>query len=406
MNKGFVIMPFGADFDDLYEKIYAPVIRKVGLEPLRADEIYDNRPIIQDIQNSIHNAKIILADVTGRNPNVNYELGAAHALNKEVIILTANSQDVPSDYRHIRYIKYNRHDIDWNQKLSDDIEKTLHTVLNRIDDVHERNLDLFEISNDEYENYEEENFLADARAKGFKNEYFNQENSTLSYNDNYIEINDRNEESDIEMAAVAYLINESSLLPINEKLPKGHCLKMRSIFFDNYASHCFNVDYIYETGSLPLFAESELFDLLSKDFSGQVFEPEIRFLEENTRSINFKVNDDKYYKCLKLPEERNPISWRNGYYVAEIKDIYVLENNHCFYRIKNLLPLSVIEANNYADEESHWLADWGQLAPRCSKGDIVSFKVGKVYSPANRGHAVKARNINFSEFKLISKSSV
>ena len=59
---------------------------------MRADEIYDNRPIIQDIQNSIHNAKVILADVTGRNPNVNYELGAAHALNKEVIILTANSK--------------------------------------------------------------------------------------------------------------------------------------------------------------------------------------------------------------------------------------------------------------------------------------------------------------------------
>ena len=403
MNKGFVIMPFGVGFDDLYEKIYAPVIRKVGLEPLRADEIYDNRPIIQDIQNSIHNAKVILADVTGRNPNVNYELGAAHALNKEVIILTANSQDVPSDYRHIRYIEYNRHDIDWNKKLSDTIEKTLHTVLNKIDDTRKSDLDLFEYPGDEYKTCEEENFLEDAKSKGFKNEYFNQESSTLSYKDNYIEINLRTGESDIELAAITYLINEMSLLPINQKLPKGHHLKMRSVFIDNYASHSFDVDYIYESGSLPLFTEKELLNVLSNDFRGQVFEPQIRFLEEDTKNIDFKVNADKYYKLMTLPEERKPISWRKGYYVAEIEDVYVLENNHCFYRLKRLLPLNVIGANNYVPEESHWLADWGQLESRCFKGDIVSFKVDKVYSVTNRGHAVKARNINFSELKLISK---
>lgn len=403
MNKGFVIMPFGADFDDLYEKIYAPVIRKVGLEPLRADEIYDNRPIIQDIQNSIHNAKIILADVTGRNPNVNYELGAAHALNKEVIILTANSQDVPSDYRHIKYIEYNRHDIDWNKKLSDAIEKTLHTVLNRIDDTQKSDLDLFEYPCDEYE---EENFLEDAKEKGFKNEYFNEENSTLSYEDNYVEINVRSGESDIELAAITYLINKTSLLPVNQKLPKGHYLKMRSVFFDNQASHSFNVDYIYESGSLPLFTEKELFDMLSKDFYGHVFEPQVRFLEEDTKNRNFNLNDNKYYKFMTLPEERKPISWRNGYYVTEIEDIYLLENNHCFYKIKGLLPLNIIQADNYVTNESHWLADWGQLVPRCFKGDIVSFKVDKVYLLVNRGHAVQARNINFSEFKLISKNNL
>lgn len=101
MAIGFVIMPFGDGFDDIYKEVYAPVITSVGLEPLRADEIYDNQPIIQDINHSIHSAKVILTDVTGRNPNVNYELGAAHALGKEVIIITAKSEDVPSDYRHI-----------------------------------------------------------------------------------------------------------------------------------------------------------------------------------------------------------------------------------------------------------------------------------------------------------------
>lgn len=406
MNKGFVIMPFGVDFDDLYEKIYAPVIRKVGLEPLRADEIYNNRPIMQDIKNSIHSAKVILADVTGRNANVNYELGMAHALDKEVIILTANPSDVPSDYRDIKYIEYNRHDIDWNKKLSEAIENTLHTVLNRINNIQNSDLDIFEYPYDEYETYEEENYLEDAKTKGFKCEYFNYESSTLSYNDNLIEINVRTGESDIELAAIVYIINEVSLLPINQKLPKGHYLKMRSVFIDNYASHSFDVDYIYESGSLPLFTEKELLNLLSNDFCGQVFEPQIRFLEEDTKNINFKVNDSKYYKMMTLLEERNPISWRNGYYVVEIEDVYVYKNNHCFYMVKRLLPLNVINASDYVAKESHWLADWEQASPRCSKGDIVSFKVEKVYSIADRGHAKKARNIKFNDFKLVYKNDL
>ena len=48
-NICFVIMPFGIGFDDLYEKVYVPAIQSQGLSPLRADEIYDNQPIIRDI---------------------------------------------------------------------------------------------------------------------------------------------------------------------------------------------------------------------------------------------------------------------------------------------------------------------------------------------------------------------
>ena len=46
-NICFVIMPFGIGFDDLYEKVYVPAIQSQGLSPLRADEIYDNQPIIR-----------------------------------------------------------------------------------------------------------------------------------------------------------------------------------------------------------------------------------------------------------------------------------------------------------------------------------------------------------------------
>ena len=128
----FVVMPFGGQFDEIYSEIYKPAIQAMGLKPLRADDIYDNRPIIQDIKQSIQNADIILAEVTGRNPNVNYELGIAHALDKEVIIITSNSEDVPSDYRHYRYLQYNSSGIGWDRKLSSDLSATLRTVSARL----------------------------------------------------------------------------------------------------------------------------------------------------------------------------------------------------------------------------------------------------------------------------------
>ena len=131
-NFCFVIMPFSESFNEIYEKIYIPAMQAVGLEPLRADAIYDNQSIIHDIIQSIKDAALILAEVTGRNPNVNYELGMAHALEKEVVIVTSNKDDVPSDYRHLRYIHYNPGGIGWDRKLSSELTATLKTVLDRL----------------------------------------------------------------------------------------------------------------------------------------------------------------------------------------------------------------------------------------------------------------------------------
>lgn len=53
-------------------------------------------------------------------------------LKKEVILLTAEAKDVPSDYRHLRYLQYNRMDVDWNQTLSQELQATLKQVLSRL----------------------------------------------------------------------------------------------------------------------------------------------------------------------------------------------------------------------------------------------------------------------------------
>ncbi len=99
-------MPFTDKLNPIYESIIKPVIKDLKLECLRADEVFTSKPIIEDIWESIKKAKFLVADLTDRNPNVFYELGLAHALNKDVILLTQDLDDVPFDLRHFRIIVY------------------------------------------------------------------------------------------------------------------------------------------------------------------------------------------------------------------------------------------------------------------------------------------------------------
>lgn len=87
----FVVMPFSAPLGDYYSKIYRPAIEKAGLVPVRADaEIFGTGKIIDQIWSGIRAAKVLVAELTSRNPNVFYELGLAHALEKPVVLISSN----------------------------------------------------------------------------------------------------------------------------------------------------------------------------------------------------------------------------------------------------------------------------------------------------------------------------
>jgi hypothetical protein len=79
LDTCFVLMPFGEWFDRYYKDIYVPAIKEAGFEPLRADSLFNSGSVIEQIWQQIRKAKVLLADLTGRNPNVFYELGLAHA---------------------------------------------------------------------------------------------------------------------------------------------------------------------------------------------------------------------------------------------------------------------------------------------------------------------------------------
>ena len=126
----FVMMPFASPLGDYYNKIYEPAIRKAGLNPIRADQdIFGTGKIIDQIWLGINSAKVLIAELTKRNPNVFYELGLAHALKKPVVLISSNEEDVPFDLHHIRVIYYDVNDPFWGDKL---IAKVAENILSAI----------------------------------------------------------------------------------------------------------------------------------------------------------------------------------------------------------------------------------------------------------------------------------
>ncbi|MCO8061841.1 hypothetical protein [Acinetobacter lwoffii] len=99
-----VMMPFSG-FDSVYDSI-KKASGNAGFRCLRADDIWNNSTIIQDIFDLIFRARVVIVDFSGKNPNVMYETGIAHTLGKLVIPIAQSVSDIPSDMIHHRSLIY------------------------------------------------------------------------------------------------------------------------------------------------------------------------------------------------------------------------------------------------------------------------------------------------------------
>ena len=102
----FVIMPFSAEYDLVYHQLIKPAAETSGLKVLRADDIYSPGVITEQIRAAIHQSRICIADVSGKNPNVLYEVGIAHTLDKTTILLSKSVEQIPFDLRAFRVVLY------------------------------------------------------------------------------------------------------------------------------------------------------------------------------------------------------------------------------------------------------------------------------------------------------------
>lgn len=104
----FVLMPFAEQFDDVYKTVQETLQSpELNLICRRADD-FRSPNILQAILKNIAQSEYIVAELTGSNPNVFYELGVAHCVkDADKVVLLAQSMDfVPFDLRHLRCVVY------------------------------------------------------------------------------------------------------------------------------------------------------------------------------------------------------------------------------------------------------------------------------------------------------------
>lgn len=107
----FVLMPFTNVFNDIYELGIKGACQEAGAYCERVDEQVFTESILERIYNQIAKCDLVISDMSGRNPNVFYETGYAHALGKQVILLTQDVNDIPFDMKHYPHIIYKKNDI-------------------------------------------------------------------------------------------------------------------------------------------------------------------------------------------------------------------------------------------------------------------------------------------------------
>jgi len=102
----FLVMPFGQPDSDTVHRVLRQACQAAGLRPVRGDDLFTPTDILDDLWRGITGAHCVIADISGRNPNVMYELGMAHTLAKPVLILARDAADIPIDLATRRVIVY------------------------------------------------------------------------------------------------------------------------------------------------------------------------------------------------------------------------------------------------------------------------------------------------------------
>lgn len=121
----FIAMPFNDDFEDIYYYGIKKTIEDIGHKPERSDNENFTGNIVERIRVRIELSKMVVADITGNNPNVFYEVGFAHGINRQVVLIS-QEEELPFDLRNHRRILYRPTKI---RNLETELKKLLKGIL-------------------------------------------------------------------------------------------------------------------------------------------------------------------------------------------------------------------------------------------------------------------------------------
>lgn len=122
----FVIIPFKQMLT--FEKIIKPIGEGLNLNCILGGSIFEEGVLLDDIIKGIAESEFVIADLTDKNPNVFYELGIAHQLRKQVIIITQKEDDVPSDLKGHKWNLYNISSKEGIDNLEEKIKKSFNKL--------------------------------------------------------------------------------------------------------------------------------------------------------------------------------------------------------------------------------------------------------------------------------------
>jgi nucleoside 2-deoxyribosyltransferase len=132
MPTCFVSQPFdGGPFDARFDDTISPAIERAGFTPYRADRDRTAAIPIDRVQAAIFEADVVLADITGRNPNVWYEVGFAIALDKPLILLSKKGKKphLPFNIQHRQVLFYRTESLTDLRRLQDEVTERLQLQL-------------------------------------------------------------------------------------------------------------------------------------------------------------------------------------------------------------------------------------------------------------------------------------
>lgn len=123
----FVIMPFATEFQSVYKNVILTIGKELNLRIYRGDDFQSDYHIIDEIWSAMNFARLVIADCTGNNANVFYELGMAHTLGKPTILITQSVDKAPFDVQSRRLIRYEN-----TIAGADGLKSDLRTAINQV----------------------------------------------------------------------------------------------------------------------------------------------------------------------------------------------------------------------------------------------------------------------------------
>ncbi len=139
----FIAMPFAQNFLPVYRDVIKPLFEDPDFDDeyicLRADEVSEPGRITEQIISMIHECAFIIADITGSNPNVMYEIGYAHALERPTLIINQDPTSSPFDVKDYRQISYQMSE-DGLRLLKLQLRRTLQDIMSTFSSWHIRRL--------------------------------------------------------------------------------------------------------------------------------------------------------------------------------------------------------------------------------------------------------------------------